>query len=245
MSSMDTPRTTQVTLRLGDCLEYMRGMEAGSVDAVITDPPYGIDFKYSQHDDTPDGYGKWLWSILELAESKATPGAPIFVFQAAPNCRRFSEWFPRDYRIYISAKNFVQMRPTEMQYSYDPVIVWWKGGERWAAGTASRDFFIANTSPSSHTGLNDAGDHPCPRPLDQMHRIIEQWVKPGDTVFDPFTGSGTTGVACVQLGRNFIGCEIDPKYFAIAEKRIHQATLQPQLFPSKLTNVEEKQGGLL
>jgi DNA modification methylase len=46
-------------------------------------------------------------------------------------------------------------------------------------------------------------------------------------------GSGITGVACVQLGRNFIGCEIDPKYFAIAEKRIHAATLQPQLFTDK------------
>jgi DNA modification methylase len=49
----------------------------------------------------------------------------------------------------------------------------------------------------------------------------------------------------MQLGRNFIGCEIDPKYFAIAEKRIHNASLQPQLFPSASKNVEEKQGDLL
>ena len=215
-----------VELYLGDCLEYMKSMPDKSVDAVITDPPYGIGFKYSQHDDTPIGYGKWLWSILEMAESKLTDGAPVFVFQAAKNCRMFSEWFPREYRIYISAKNFVQMLPTEMQYSYDPVIVWWKEGERWAAKTASRDFFVANTTPSSHTGLNDANGHPCPRPLDQMRQIIEQWAKPNSIVFDPFMGSGTTGVACMQLGRNFIGCEIDPGYFAIAEKRIKQAQMQ-------------------
>ena len=59
-----------------------------------------------------------------------------------------------------------------------------------------------------------------------MRQIIEQWAIPGGIVFDPFMGSGTTGVACVQLGRSFIGCEIDPGYFAIAEKRMKQAQLQ-------------------
>lgn len=50
------------------------------------------------------------------------------------------------------------------------------------------------------------------------------------TILDPFMGSGTTGVACVQTGRNFIGCEIDPGYFKIAEKRIHDAQQQMRLF---------------
>jgi len=215
-----------VELFLGDCLEHMRTMAAGSVDAVITDPPYGINFQYAEHDDTPDGYGAWLWKIIETAESKCKPGSPIFVFQAMLNCRNFSTWFPRDYRIYAAAKNWVQMRPTEMQYSFDPVIVWWTEGKRWAAGSNSKDFYLANTSPASHIGLNNVRGHPCPRPLDQMRQIIEQWAIPGGIVFDPFMGSGTTGVACVQLGRSFIGCEIDPGYFAIAEKRMKQAQLQ-------------------
>ena len=50
--------------------------------------------------------------------------------------------------------------------------------------------------------------------------------KPGDTILDPFMGSGTTGVACMQTGRKFIGIEIDPTYFAIAEKRIKEAQMQ-------------------
>ncbi len=221
-----TVHTDKYDLYLGDCLDVMREMEAGSVDAVITDPPYGIDFKYSQHDDTPKGYGKWLWGALKMAEKLATDGTPFFVFQAMPNCRNFTKWFPRDYRIYAACKNFVQMRPTAMQYAYDPVIVWWKDGEKYAAGTASRDWYIGNTSPSSRVGLNSVEGHPCPRPLDQMRQIIEQWVKPGGTCFDLFMGSGTTGVACMQLGRRFVGVEIDPGYFAIAEKRIRQAAAQ-------------------
>jgi len=59
-----------------------------------------------------------------------------------------------------------------------------------------------------------------------MSKLIIMLTDETDTIFDPFMGSGTTGVACMQLGRNFIGCEIDPTYYAIAEKRIKQAQMQ-------------------
>lgn len=219
-----------VTLYLGDCLEVMRGMDDKSMDAVITDPPYGIDFKYSLHDDSSEGYGEWLWSVLEKCEELSNPGAPIFVWQAMPNVRKFSEWFPRDWRLFAACKNFVQIRPTQMQYSYDPVVVWWKdGGDPYSEGTLSRDFYVADTSPSRNTGLNNVQGHPCPRPLSQMVHVVNQWVRPGTVVFDPFMGSGTTGVACVQTGRKFIGIEIDPGYYEIAKKRIQQAQLQVRM----------------
>lgn len=72
--------------------------------------------------------------------------------------------------------------------------------------------------------------HPTQKPLSLMRWCINSISKVGDTIFDPFMGSGTTGVAAVQLGRKFIGCEIDQNYFAIAEKRIRQAEQQPALF---------------
>ena len=222
---------SEITLYHGDCLEILPTLADGSVDAVITDPPYGINFKYSSHIDSPDGYGQWLWSIIEQSENKATSGAPIFVWQAMPNVRRFSEWFPRDWRIFAACKNFVQLRPTEMQYAYDPVVVWWKDGDKWASGTASRDYHVANTSPSARKSNGDYVEgHPCPRPLGQVRHIIDQWVRPGDTILDPFMGSGTTGVACVQTGRRFMGIEIDPGYFDIAVSRIQDAQRQPPLF---------------
>jgi DNA modification methylase len=62
-----------------------------------------------------------------------------------------------------------------------------------------------------------------------MKWLIKSYSNEGDTILDPFMGSGTTGVACVQTGRNFIGIEIDPTYFAIAEKRIAEAQMQPRL----------------
>jgi site-specific DNA-methyltransferase (adenine-specific) len=73
-------------------------------------------------------------------------------------------------------------------------------------------------------------DHPCPKPVAWMRWIVERASLPGETVFDPFMGSGTTGVACAKLGRKFIGIEIEPKYFDIACRRIEQAYAQPDMF---------------
>ena len=216
------------TLYLGDCLEILSKL--GKIDAVVTDPPFGIRFKYESHDDTPEGYGEWLWSVLAEAEQHCAGGSPIFVWQAMPNVRRFANWFPREWRLFAAAKNFVQMRPTAMQYAYDPVVVWWTPGKVWAAGTRSRDFHVANTAPVIATPENIEKGHPCPRPLDQVWRVIDQWVRPETTCLDPFMGSGTTGVACARLGRKFIGIEIEPKYFDIACKRIEDAYRQGDMF---------------
>jgi site-specific DNA-methyltransferase (adenine-specific) len=217
------------TLYLGDCLEVLPTLATGSVDAIITDPPFGIGFKYESHDDTPNGYAEWMWHCIEIAESKCAPGSPIFVWQAMPNIRHLATWFPRDWRIFAACKNFVQMRPTAMQYAFDPVLVWWTEGKKWAAGTASRDYHIGNTANTLRRGDGTAFGHPCARPLDQVRHIIEQWARPNGTVLDCFAGSGTTGVACAQTGRRFIGIEIEPKYFEVAVKRIESAQAQPRL----------------
>jgi site-specific DNA-methyltransferase (adenine-specific) len=217
------------TLYQGDCMEILPTL--GKVDAVVTDPPYGIGFKYASYDDTPDDYGEWLWSVIELAESLCTAGAPIFIWQTMLNIRQFTNWFPREWRLFVAAKNFVQMRPTAMQYAYDPVVVWWvPGGKPWSAGTKSRDFHIANTAPVIATPNNIERGHPCPRPLDQIWHVVNQWVRPGSLCLDPFMGSGTTGVACAKLGRKFIGIELEPRYFDIACKRIEDAYAQPDMF---------------
>ena len=213
----------------GDCLEILPELEP--VDLVLTDPPYGIGFQYDVHKDNPKGYGEWLWRRIETAESKVAPGGMVFVYQAMPNCKHFSVWFPREYRIFAAAKNFVQMRPTAMQYAFDPCIVWWKDGAKpFAKGTASRDFHIGNTANTMNRGAGQAKGHPCPRPLDQIIHILDQWSAEQSLVLDPFFGSGTTGVACEELGRKWIGIEISEKYCEIAALRIEKETQQLRLF---------------
>lgn len=72
--------------------------------------------------------------------------------------------------------------------------------------------------------------HPTQKPVPLCEYLILTYTNPGDTVLDNCMGSGTTGVACVKSGRNFIGMEISPEYFAIAESRIKAAQAQPSLF---------------
>jgi len=214
-----------VTLYLGDCLDVLPTLEDDSIDAIITDPPFGIGFKYNQYEDSSEGYGEWLWDIIEIAEGKCTPGAPVFIWQAMKNCRYFSDWFPRDYRIFAACKNFVQFRPTPIQYAFDPVIFWFVGTSDITPIAGQRDFHVGNTA---RWVAEKSVGHPCPRPLDTVKYIIS--LTNSNTILDPFMGSGTAGVAAIQLGRRFIGIEIDEKYFDIAYNRISKALDQPPLF---------------
>ena len=75
-----------------------------------------------------------------------------------------------------------------------------------------------------------AGKHPCEKPLPLLTQILGVSTRGGNVILDPFMGSGTTGVACAKLGRRFIGCEIEPRYFDIACRRIEDAYRQPRLF---------------
>lgn len=76
----------------------------------------------------------------------------------------------------------------------------------------------------------EANGHPCPKPLKAWYKLCGNMSLPGQTILDPFMGSGTTGVAAMQLGRKFIGIEIEPKYFDIACERIENAQRQERLF---------------
>ena len=212
-----------VQLYLGDCLDILPTLEAGSVDAVITDPPYGIDFDYGNgYDDAPGQYTDFMHSWLALT---MTDGRPHFVWQALPNLPRFNEWFPDGYRVMAMCKGFVQYRPTPIQWSWDPVVFW--GDIPCAASVYRKDWFVQRKAPFG--AKRKKVDHPCPRPLESVIYAVEMGSLPGQTILDPFMGSGTTGVACVKTGRNFIGIEIDPDYYAIAEKRIAEAQQQLRL----------------
>ena len=223
------------TLYHGDCLEILPTLD--KVDAVVTDPPYGIGFTYESHDDSPEGYCEFIWSAISKAEALCRPSSPIFVWQAQANWRYFHEWFPREWRVLIQAKNFVQMRNTTMQHAYEPVLVWWTYGKEkpWrydkdGGKYVNRDWFVANSAAAVSDVNSLAKQHPCPRQVDAMEFVIGNWVKPKTVACDPFMGSGTTGVACANLGRKFIGIEIERKYFDIACERIEAAYAQGRLF---------------
>jgi site-specific DNA-methyltransferase (adenine-specific)/modification methylase len=86
---------------------------------------------------------------------------------------------------------------------------------------------------------NEERFHPTQKPLEVMKWVIDLCPK-ADSIIDPFMGSGTTGVAAIQMGKKFIGIEREPKYFEIACKRLEQAVSQPQLFePEPVKQIQE------
>jgi site-specific DNA-methyltransferase (adenine-specific) len=224
---------TSVDLRCGDCLELMKGIPDGSVDAVITDPPYSEKTKAGARTRNDDRHGgdNFVTFSVTLSELKSR------LDECGRLCRG---WFVAsvDWRHGIeletnppvgmrfiragawvktnSAPQFTGDRPAPgwefiaILHSVNTTLSWNGGGSR----------AVWQSSIENNNG------HPTPKPLALMMQWISEFTNPGDTVLDPFMGSGTTGVACVKLGRNFIGMEISPDYFKIAEKRIAEAQAQ-------------------
>jgi DNA modification methylase len=221
-----------IMLKQGDCLELMQELPDESVDAVITDPPFGIGFKYKdkEQNNNPSDYWKWFSPRYKEMNRVLKKGGFIAIWQTALYFRYYWKWFGNDIHIYAGCKNFIQLRKTPINYGYDPIILKYKKGvEPLHPNDPARsiDFFVANTAVFVTEANSLADRHPCPRPIDQTLELIKNFSI--GTVFDPFMGSGTTGVACVQLNRNFIGYEISPDYFKIAEKRIREAETQRKL----------------
>ena len=206
----------RVRLACGDCLKILPELEKGSVDAVVTDPPYGIGFAYDTHIDDPDKYADSMRRVVEA--SIATGAASCWFWQAMSNADKWHEWFPRGFRLFAACKGFVQFRPTPVQFSWDPVI-WW-GTPANAPSVYAKDFHVQMLAPFG--AGRERIEHPCPRPLEQVEYVCRTATTDGQTILDPFMGSGTTGVACIRTGRKFIGIEIDPGYFAGAVKRIEE-----------------------
>jgi site-specific DNA-methyltransferase (adenine-specific) len=217
-----------------DSRDVLPDLPENSISAILADPPFGIGFDYASHDDgsrhrdagTPEGYGEWLWGILAAAERLCQPGSPVFVWQAMLNARHFAQWFPRDWRLFAAARNFVQMHQhaTGMQNAFDPVVTWWTPGEPWRAkdGIVTRDYHIADTAPKSHRRRAVQWEHPCPRPLDQVRYLVRGWCRPGGIVLDCFGGSGTSAIAALKEGRRCIIIEKDPVYCDIIRRRVRE-----------------------
>lgn len=212
------------TLYLGDCLEILPTL--GKVDAVVTDPPYGIDFTYESHDDNPYKYPEMMRSVISKTDPLVEDGPRVF-WQGMLNADRWHEWFPKGFRLFAACKGFVQFRPVPIQFSWDPVIFW--GKPKNSPSVYAKDWDLQTLAPFG--AGREKIEHPCPRPLEQVQRIMEIFTDNLSTILAPFMGSGTTGVACMNLGRKFIGIEIEPKYFDIACRRIRDAwENRPRLF---------------
>ncbi|NLE27834.1 MAG: hypothetical protein GX625_21355 [Clostridiaceae bacterium] len=210
--------TDDVTLYLGDCLDVLRDLPDGSVDAVVTDPPYNAGLKYATYEDDlpPEVYWAWLRDVVVECNRVARNLVMVkhSAFKIADWCAHMGKS-----RMVVWYKPFSSgFRVNGFATHFEPIWVTQGKTVRW-----SKDVLVQNAGACNKEASTG---HPAQMPEALARQIIEVAVDEGATVLDPFMGSGTTGVACVQTGRRFIGVEIDPTYYAIAERRIAEARAQ-------------------
>ena len=201
------------TLHNGDCLPFMRSLQSESFDCIVTDPPYGLGDKWTG--------GTWFTKNVYENDDVA--------WDVLPSKEIMDCILSFNKPSVIWGGNYFTLPPSRCWLSWSKIN---------SMPTMS-DIELAWTNfdkpAKQYRSLRNGWErqHPTEKPIGLMKWVIENYTNIGDTVFDPFMGSGTTGVACVETGRHFIGCEISAEYFAIAEKRVKSAVFQPSfLTPS-------------
>ncbi len=197
----------------GDCLEVMRGMDAGSVDAVITDPPYGINLINGGG----RGMNGWRNFKADGDWDKFRPTREYF-----QEIRRIGKTV-----IVWGGNYFTDLLPPSQQW-----LVWDKGQRNFSL--ADCEFAWSSQNRASRIFefprarlLKENGHHPTQKPIDLMAWCMDILKLPaGALVFDPFCGSGTTGVAAMRTGRRFVGVDVSPRYADIARRRCTEAAEQ-------------------
>ena len=217
-------RIGNAQLYLGDCRDILPTL--GKVDAVVTDPPYGIGFKYESHEDDATEYADLMLplrglpvALLQYPEEMMRLVTPVL--GAPDECLAwvYPSNLPRQFRLWGLWRlraNFSGVR----QPAKNPDCAKVKN-----LSVASYDWW---EQPQVKGNGAEKTAHPCQIPVSCVERVIS--LTGVQSVVDPFMGSGTTGVACMNLGRSFIGIEREPKYFDIACERIENALRQERLF---------------
>jgi DNA modification methylase len=216
----DSPIKKEVTigdcrLILGDCLEVMPTL--GKFDAVITDPPYGINWipRVNHQDQVWVDKLDYNPSDIALLGNEATIWGAEYLSPMLPSSNSWLTWVKRPLIGFDFSDDERSYATTELAWSNvgksSFFCLVWDGGMR-AGASENRSFC-----------------HPSQKPIELMEWCVKRH-KSAETILDPFMGSGTTGVACVKLGRKFTGIELDPDYFDIACERIAKAYEQPDFF---------------
>ena len=195
------------TLYLGDCLDILPGLEAGCVDAVITDPPYGISRVWK-------GGNSHGWGAARIA----TPHRNGWD-QNPPSRQMLDTIRMMGNVVIIWGGNYFDL-PKSRGW-----LIWVKPERNFSLSEAELAWTNIDMPMRvfEHRRSDFGRIHPTQKPLKLMEWCIEKFAKSETVILDPFMGSGTTGVAAMRTGRRFIGIELDPDYFRIAEQRIKNA----------------------
>ena len=214
-----------------------RVMGGGLADMVITDPPYGVAYvgktkdalKVENDDVDEETLAKMCKQWFDAADEVSRAGAYwIATVPAGPlHGVFFNDWKARGYlrQVMVWNKDSMVMGHSEYHYKHEPILFGWKPGERLKNSDRTKTTVWDFARPKA------SREHPTMKPIEMWAYAIVNHTERGNSVYEPFSGSGTTIIACEQLGRKARAIEISPNYVAVALQRWADATNQT---PSKL-----------
>lgn len=230
----DLVRLGEHRLLVGDATklaDVQRTVGLSRPNCLWTDPPYGVNYtggtkqRLTIANDDPGGLRDLLCGAFSAADAVLAPGSPIYVCHpAGPLSMVVAEefcrvgWSFRQSLVWV--KNSAVLGRSDYHYRHEPILYGFKpgpgrlgrGGRAWHGGNdASSVFEIPRPSASP--------DHPTAKPVRLVEAMLRNSSRGGDTVLDPFVGSGTTLIACELLGRHFAGLELDPRYAQVTVDR--------------------------
>ena len=233
------------TIQCLDCIEGMQILPDKSFDLVIADPPYGISRDLNCEDERLGttaklsfNFGKWdKFDMKWFGEAIKKTKGWLVTFCAKKDIGKY--WDALEKNGFIAIDSAVWLKPDPLPLNAKSRFL-----NAWEA-------LVIGKRPGAYFGSNYSHNvfkyqapkrknriHPTQKPLELIKEIIKLTTKQGDLVLDPFIGSGTTAIACRQLGRDFIGFEIDKDYFIKANRRIKESSSDNKLhsFNSSNTN---------
>lgn len=232
-----------ITLYCGDCLEVLKDIPDNSVDLIATDPPYLIPA--INGGGSVNTIKKLNQSLQDLKKADITKGYDIELFGNEFNrvMKEINIYFwcnklqiPQYLEFYVGKHKCkfdilcwhkTNALPTySNKYLSDTeYLLYFRKGKGKCFPQSYEDAKTYYIAPINHKDKKE-WDHPTIKPLDITEKIIRNSSREGQTVLDPFMGSGTTGVACKNLNRKFIGIELDETYFKTAQRRLKWTKLR-------------------
>jgi len=239
----------EINLYNDDCMPKMLDMVNSNqkVDHIICDLPYFQVVKddFDNQWDSVESYVGWFNSLLQYLKQIIKPGGNMILFCSRQNmwrmCRMLHENGFEENRTIIWARKrgFNNTRGKALASGYEPILFWSKGKSstfnsikiksnlnrpEYKTGTLKDGITLSDVwtdIPALPHNAKEKVNHPTQKPIKLMERIVTLFTNEGDTILDFCMGSGSTGVACKNLNRNFIGIEKENKYFEIAKERIY------------------------
>ena len=218
-----------IDLHLGDCLEVMKQIPDKSVDLVLTDPPYNIarENNFSTMGRAGIDFGEWdkgfdLFSYIDQVSRTLKKDGSFVVFNAWRNLGAIADYAEKQG---FETKDMIRLeksnpmpRNRDRRYitDYECAIWFVKKGAKWTFNRQDSKYQRPKFVASIESGL-----HPTQKNLSLMENLVKIHSNENNVVLDPFMGSGTTGLACKNLNRHFIGIEQNANYFEIAKGRIN------------------------